>query len=211
MKGRLKHSNLDYHAKHLKLLTVKHPLVQLLLERARCNNLYKGAAYVKNDLPQEYWIIGLTNSLRNIRSRCVKCRHRNVNPMHPSMADLPRERLEENVFPYTHNGVDYIGPFEVKFLRCTLKRWCCLFTCLKTRAVAQSLDTDSSLAAVSSFNARRSHPKTIICDIELKAFMNNLDKTKVDSDLAQKKVVWKLNPHRPPHFEDSRRDLFTVA
>ena len=32
--GRLKHSNLDYNAKHPILLTAKHPAVQLLLEKA---------------------------------------------------------------------------------------------------------------------------------------------------------------------------------
>ena len=31
----------------------------------------------------------------------MKCRHRNANPIHPLMADLPRERLDEHVFPFT--------------------------------------------------------------------------------------------------------------
>ena len=129
------------------------------------------------------------------------------------MADLPRERLDEHVFPFTHTGVDYFGPFEVKFLRRTFKRWCCLFTCLTTRAVhievAQSLDTESCLAAVTRFIARRGYPNTIISDNgtnfvgaanELKAFMNEGDKAKIESDLAQKKIVWKLNPPGAPHF-----------
>ena len=34
VKGRLKHSNLDYNAKHPILLTAKHPVVHLLLEKA---------------------------------------------------------------------------------------------------------------------------------------------------------------------------------
>ena len=122
VKGRLKHSNLDYNAKHPILLTAKHPVVQLLLEKAHRDNLHEGTEYVRNMLQQEYWIIGLRNALRKIKSRCIKCRHRNANPIHPPMADLPRERLDEHVFPFTHTGVDYFGPFEVKFLRRTLKR-----------------------------------------------------------------------------------------
>ena len=129
------------------------------------------------------------------------------------MADLPRERLAEHVLPFTHTGVDYFGPFEVKFLRRTLKRWCCLFTCLTTRAVqievAQSLDIESCLAAATRFIARRGYPNTIISDTgtnfvgaakELKAFMNEWDKAKIESDLAQKKIVWKFNPPGAPHF-----------
>ena len=30
--------------------------------------------------------------------------------------------------------------------------------------------------------------------------MNELDKAKIDSDLAQKKIVWKFNPPGAPHF-----------
>ena len=213
VKDRLKHSNLAYNAKHRILLTAKHPVVQLLLKRAHRDNLHEGTEYVRNMLQQEYWIIGIRNALRKIKSRCIKCRHRNANPIHPPMADLLRERLDEHVFPFTHAEVDYFVPIKLKFLRRTLKRWCCLFTCLTTRAVhievAQSLDTESCLAAVTRFSARRGYPNTIISDNgtnfvgaanELKAFMNEWDKIKIESDLAQKKIVWKFNPPGAPHF-----------
>ena len=186
---------------------------RLLLEKAHRDNLHAGTEYVRNMLHQEYWIIGLRNALRKIKSRCIKCRHRNANPIRPTMADLPRERLDEHVFPFTHTGVDYFGPFEVKFLQSTKKRWCCLFTCLTARAVhievAQSLDTESCRAAVTRFIARCSYPNTIISDngtnfvgaaSELKAFMNVWDEAKIESDLEQKKIVWKFIPPGAPHF-----------
>ena len=129
------------------------------------------------------------------------------------MADLPRERPDEHVFLFIHTGADHFGPIEVNFLRRTLKRWCCHFTCLTTRAVhievLQSLDTESCLAAVTRFIARRGYPSTIISDNgtnfvgaanELKSFMNEWDKAKIESDLAQKKIVWKFNPPGAPHF-----------
>ena len=115
MKGRLKHWNLDYNAKHLIILTAKHLVVQLLLERAHRDNLHEGTEYVRNMLQQEYWIIGLRNALRKVKSRCIKCRHRNANPIHLPMADLPRERLGEHVFSFNHTGVDYFVPLKVKF------------------------------------------------------------------------------------------------
>ena len=77
VKGRLKHSNLDYNAKHPIFLTAKHPVVQLLLEKAHRDNLHEGTEYVRNMLQQECWIIELRNALRKIKSRCIKCRHRN--------------------------------------------------------------------------------------------------------------------------------------
>ena len=143
-------------------------------------------------LHQEYWIIGLRIALRKIKSRVIKCRHRNVNPIHPSMADLPRKQS----IPFTHTGVNYNGPFGVKLLLRTLKRLCCLFTCLTSRAVhievAHSLETESCLAAVTRFIARRGYPNTIINDNgmnfggaanELKVFMNDWDKAKIHSEL----------------------------
>ncbi|XP_075239333.1 uncharacterized protein LOC142334891 [Convolutriloba macropyga] len=159
VKGRLKHSNLDYNAKHPILLTAKHPVVQLLLERVHRDDLHEGTEYVRNVLQQE--IIGLRNSLRKLKSKCIRCRHRNANPIHPPMADLPRERLDEYVFPFTHTGVDYFGPIEVKFLR----------------------------PAVTRFITQRGYPSTIISDNgtnlvgaakELKAFMDEWDRAKIE-------------------------------
>ena len=48
LKGRLKHSNPDYNVKHPILLTAKHPVVQLLLEKAHRDNLLEGTEYVKH-------------------------------------------------------------------------------------------------------------------------------------------------------------------
>ena len=140
------------------------------------------------------------------------------------MVDLVRERLDEHVFPFTHTGVDYFGPIEVNFLQRTLKRWCCLFTCLTTRAVhievAQSLDTESFLASVTRFIARRGYPSTIISDNgtnfvgaarELKTFMDEWDKAKIESDLAQRKIVWKYNPLDGHTLVESGKVWFKVT
>ena len=148
------------------LLTANHPFVQLLLERAYRDN--EGTVYVSYKLQRKNWIIGLRHGLRKIMSRLFKCRHRNANRIRPPIADLPSERLHEHVFPFTHTAVDFFGTFEVNFIQHTLKRWCCIFTCLTTRAVhikvTQSLDTRSCRVAVARFVARRGQPNTINID-----------------------------------------------
>ena len=91
--------------------------------------------------------------------------------------------------PFATTGVDYFGPLEVKLLRRTMKSWCCMFTCLVTRAVhievVNSLDTEACLAAITRFIARRGRPATMISDNgtnfvgaakELKQFMGEWDK-----------------------------------
>ena len=122
VKGRLKHSKRDYNAKHPILLTAKHPVVQLLLEKANRGNLHEGKEYVTNMLQQNNWVFGLRKSSRKIKSRCIKCKHRKANLIHPPMADLTREQIDEHVFPFNNTRIDYSGPFEVKFLRRTLNR-----------------------------------------------------------------------------------------
>ena len=213
LKGRLKYANISYNAKHPILLTAKHPLVKLKLEQTHRDNLHEGTEHVRNLLQQEFWIIGIRNALRQIKASCVKCRHRNAQPLYPPMADLPKERLSDQVYPFTNTGVDYFGPFEVKHLRKTEKRWCCLFTCLTTRAVhievVQSLDTESCLAALTRFTARRGKPVSILSDNgtnfvgaanELKSFMDGWNKDKIVDEMALSKITWKFNPPGAPHF-----------
>ena len=129
------------------------------------------------------------------------------------MADLPAERLDYQSYPFTHVGMDYFGPFEIKLLRRSMKRWCCLFTCLTTRAVhievVRSLDTDSCLVAINRFIARRGQPTTIISDNgtnfvgsarELKEYINSRNQDQITSELALKHIAWKFNPPGAPHF-----------
>ena len=71
------------------------------------------------------------------------------------------------------------------------------------------MDTESCLAAVTRFIARRGFPSNVVSDNgtnfvgvakELKAFMDEWDKAKIESNLAQRKIVWKFNPPGAPHF-----------
>ena len=84
------------------------------------------------------------------------------------MADLPKERLEERVFLFANTGLEYFGSFEVRFIRKSMKRWCCLFTCLTTRAVhievMPRLEADACLAAITKFIARKGKPKIVLSD-----------------------------------------------
>ena len=105
-----------------------------------------------------------------------------------------------------------------------MKIWCCFFTCLTTRAVhievAQSLDTESCLAAVTRFIARRGYPNTIISDNgtnfvgaakEPEAIMNEWDEAKIESDLAHKKMFGNSILPELLTLVESGKDWFEVA
>ena len=50
------------------------------------------------------------------------------------------------------------------------------------------------------YHYRRQLTKFVGAANEVKAFMNEWDRAKIKSDLAQKKIVWKFNPPGAPHF-----------
>ena len=135
------------------------------------------------------------------------------------MADPPRQQPDEHVFPFTHTGVGYFGPVEVKFLRWTMRRWCCLFTCLTIGAVhievAHSLDTDSCVAAVTRSIATRGFPNATISENktnfvgaanEPKVFMNEWEKAKIEIDIGPKRIADKFNPLEPHTLMESGWD-----
>ena len=121
LKRQLRHADASYDIKHPILLYAKHPIVRKLVEDAHESNFHEGTEYVSSISQQNYWIIGLLKALRNVKLKCDKCRKQQVGGVPPFMADLPEERSEGRVFLFANTGVDYFGPFEVRFLRKAMK------------------------------------------------------------------------------------------
>ena len=84
------------------------------------------------------------------------------------MSDLPHHRVNAPEHAFTHVGLDYFGPFEVKQGRSKVKSYGCIFTCLASRAVhlevANSLDTDSCINCIRRLVARRGPVESILSD-----------------------------------------------
>ena len=149
---------------------------------------------------------------------CVKCRKQKIGGVQPFMADQPRERLEERVFTFANTAVDNFGPFVVRFMRKSMKRWCCLFTCWSQWnagvvsshvEVVTSLEADACLAATTRFIARRRKPNIILSNNgtnfvgaakEMQEWIEAWNETDIEQSLARKKTKWKFNSPGAPHF-----------
>ena len=105
------------------------------------------------------------------------------------------------MFPLTNTGVDYFGPFEVKFLCKIRKSWCCLSTWLTTRAmhieVVPSSEAETCLTATTWFIARKAKPATILGDNgtnfvgaakEIRDCINAWNQSDIEKPLAQKDI-----------------------
>ena len=121
LKVRLSQAMLPVETKHPMLLSANYPEIYFLLRQAHVDNHHEGTEHVRNILQQQYCINGLRNALRRMKYSCVQCRKTALQPFQPHMGDLPKERVQQNVYHFSNTGVDYFGPFEVTFFRKTDK------------------------------------------------------------------------------------------
>ena len=129
------------------------------------------------------------------------------------MADLPAVRIAPDQPPFTNTGIDYFGPFLVKFKRSLAKRYGVIFTCMAVRAVhievASSLETDTFILALRRFIARRGQVKRIYSDNgtnltggerELREAISRWNNEQINDALLQKEIEWHFSPPLASHY-----------
>ena len=99
IRGRIKHANLSFEQRHPILLSTKHEMVNLMLRDLHQEHNHEGVEYVRSVIQQKFWILGLRNALRSIKSQCVFCRKKRAQTKVPFMVALPTERLDYQSYP----------------------------------------------------------------------------------------------------------------
>ena len=144
------------------------PITQLIINELHVMYCHAGLRVVMAELHEKYWVISANHLLRKCLNDCLICKKRFKEPVKQLMADLPADRLETDMPPFTNTGIDYFGPFLVKCERSTVKRYGVIFTGLTVRAmhleVARDLSMDAFMLALRCFLARRSPVKLIRSD-----------------------------------------------
>ncbi|XP_074645891.1 uncharacterized protein LOC141902151 [Tubulanus polymorphus] len=133
--GRLENAQMPYDAKHPIVVPKLSTLVEKLIRHTHVHAVgHLGKNAVLSHLRQNYWVIRANRILRKLMSPCVNCIKYKGRCNEQKMANLLPERLAVDP-PFTHTGVDYFGPFEVKRGRTKVKRYGVLLTCLSSRAI----------------------------------------------------------------------------
>lgn len=132
------------------------------------------------------------------------------------MSALPPERSEFSR-PFTHTGVDFAGPFDIKYYAgrsCRItKGYACLFVCFSTKAIhlegTSDLSTNTFLAAFDRFVSRRGCPLHIHSDngtnfvgaskVIAKNFFLTTQQA-VESNYAHQNISWHFIPPGAPHM-----------
>ena len=194
------------------LMPSRHPVTDLVIRSCHESNAHVGAVYVLAYLRQEYWIIKGMAQVKRVLGNCSKCKLLYSLPMGQIIVPLPLKRTKTDGYPFRFCGVDYFGPFKVRYGRSDNKRYGCLFTCFQTRAVhieiGHSLSTDSFLMTLLRFVNRRGVPEVMFSDNgsnfigaerELRSALDRLDRNKVVDQLLAKEIEWCFNPHGTSH------------
>ncbi|XP_055838413.1 uncharacterized protein LOC129906619 [Episyrphus balteatus] len=219
LNGRLTNANLSYNEKFPIILPYACPLSKLLVGFVHKISLHGGNQQVLYLMRKEFWIPKLKNLIKFCVNRCMVCVLHKKDLQTQLMGTLPPERVNYS-FPFTHVGLDFAGPFELKVQKGrfyqAIKGYACLFICLCTKAVhleaVGSLSTDSFMAALDRFVGRRGVPQQLFSDngtnfvAANKVLTNELRKALADSTSEAEKTYlprnlkWNFIPPGSPHM-----------
>ena len=105
--GRLPKSKFDYCQKHPIILDGKHPVVKLFIRHTHVTNSHSPLQHTKAMLRIEFWILSLSNEIRNMLKRCRECCRQHAAAEFPQMSPLPEIRFAaEKLFPFQQTGLD---------------------------------------------------------------------------------------------------------
>lgn len=161
--GRLEYSpGLTYNERHPIILPYNCQYSRLLVKFVHDISLHGGNQLVLNLLRTQYWIPRVKNLIKSTINKCKPCIIYKKRCRRQIMAALTSERVELTR-PFTHTGIDFAGPLDIKSFSgrgCRIsKGYICIFICFATKAIHLEATTELStplfLAAFSRFISRR--------------------------------------------------------
>ena len=167
-RGRLANADISDSSKRPILLPNDDNFTNLVIANEHKKLLHSGVSHTLANMRDTYWVPQGRAAVGRVLRRCQVCRRWEGGPYKmPRMPQLPKERVCQSR-PFTHTGIDYIGPLYIKENNGNSKVWVCLFTCFVVRAVHLELVRDMSaeqfLLCLRRFIAQRGAPSEITSD-----------------------------------------------
>ncbi|XP_033239458.1 uncharacterized protein [Drosophila pseudoobscura] len=207
---------LRYDERHPIILPYNCQLSRLLAQFTHRITLHGGNQLMVRLIRSKYWIPKVQRLMKGVVNFCKVCVIHKRRLQTQMMGDLPTERSSFSR-PFTHTGIDYAGPFEIRNYTgraCLItKGYVCVFVCFSTKAIhlepTSDLTTEKFLAAFARFVARRGCPQRIHSD-NGKTFVGAatllssdfLDafKDSVTDAYSHQRVSWRFIPPGAPHM-----------
>ncbi|XP_070142231.1 uncharacterized protein [Drosophila kikkawai] len=168
--GRLELADYPETQRHPVLLPAKDPFVSQFVRRLHLQNYHAGPRTLVGLIRRQFWIVNARDLARQVVRSCIHCRRYRPTLEKQLMGQLPKERITPSR-PFSRCGIDFCGPINV-YLRIRgkppTKAYLAVFVCFATKAihveVVSDLTTDSFIASLKRFIARRGLPSDIFCD-----------------------------------------------
>lgn len=215
--GRLQRSNLKYESKHPIIMPKHNHVTTLIINHYHMLTLHGGPQLTMSMIREKYWILDSRNTIRHQINKCITC-HRHKATVHTQlMGQLPVNRVTAHR-PFLHTGVDYAGPFDIKWNKGrntkTYKAYISLFVCLAVKCIHLELVTDLStpgfIAAYRRFTARRGLCNAMYSDCgtnfvgAAKVLKNDFNRSRIEHDMAELLATdgceWHFIPPGSPNF-----------
>ncbi|GFT52182.1 integrase catalytic domain-containing protein [Trichonephila clavipes] len=228
--GRLQNSQLRFNSKHPIILPSQHSISELLIKEQHIAHLHAGPTLLAHVFRQSHWIVGSRKLINKCIRKCLKCNKFKTSTTTPQlMGNLPKHRVTLER-PFFSCGIDYAGPVLIKCNKGrgtkSTKGYIALFVCLATKAVhieaVGDLTTDSFIAALRRFSARRGAPRHIYSDngTNFVGARRKLDEIRklwlslptneaISYYLSKSSIDWHFIPPSSPHFGGLSPTLMT--
>ncbi|XP_035221036.1 uncharacterized protein LOC118193972 [Stegodyphus dumicola] len=172
--GRLRNASIAQNLKYPVILPKSHYITELIIRYYHYKYLHGGAQMLHSEIKQRCWIINARAAIRKIIRKCVTCCRHRSELSYQEMGDLSSSRVNP-ARVFSKCGADFSGPFQVKPKKGrrvrTVKIYVCVFVCYSTKAVhleqVGDMTTDSFVAALKRFIARRGRPEELYSDLAL--------------------------------------------
>ncbi|GFV28264.1 integrase catalytic domain-containing protein [Trichonephila clavipes] len=225
--GRLQNSQLRFNSKHPIILPSQHSISELLIMEQHIAHLHAGPTLLAHVLRQSHWIVGSRKLINKCIRKCLKyanvfklLKFKTSTTTPQLMGNLPKHRVTLER-PFFSCGIDYAGPVLIKCNKGrgtkSTKGYIALFVCLATKAVhieaVGDLTTDSFIAALRRFSARRGAPRHIYSDngTNFVGARRKLDEIRklwlslptneaISYYLSKSSIYWHFIPPSSPHF-----------
>ena len=136
--GRLQKSNLTFLQKNPIIMSPSDIVTKLYFVYHHIILSHSGPTLLLAHTGQEVYVPGAKRLARTICQNCLICRKAAPRPYQQKMGQLPAPRVTK-VLPFVHTGVDFAGPFILRYGNPrkpdTCKAYLCIFVCLTTKLV----------------------------------------------------------------------------
>ena len=163
----MQNAELPFRSKHPIILPERHHVTECIIRHLHEIEGHMGTTHILAVSRRTNWILKGTTAVKRILQQCIGWKVRSAKPCEQIMSTLPKERVIPGA-PFPVTGINFFCPFFIRQGRMSVKRYGCLFTCMKIRAVhievTADLSTDGFLMAFTRFVNRRGLPKIVLSD-----------------------------------------------